>query len=191
MFKKISKSKRHYLLFLPVIAFALVGGFLALEKTGVTDFYTKSTPSTETTTSQQFDEVANAEPTNLVDYGPTKPEDTANVPDKNLNQDTTPTPVNLELGATITSTRPNSANTSYLIKVAVVGTDSGSCQATMTKGSKVLTSSTSITLSAGQYSCSNLEFPLSGLDESGEWNVTVNITDKTGATYSTNTEVIL
>lgn len=190
MYQKNPKKKSYKIyVFASIVALILVPGILLiLEGKGVTNFYSSDGKSTDVI--QDDIRSLDSIPTNTVDYGPPRAEDGFVVPDK--DPDSTPTtPGNSDLSATITSTRKNSAGTAYLIKVAVMGTDSGSCTATMTKGSKTITANSGISLSAGVYSCTNLEVPLSELSESGIWNIGVTVTDKTGATSATNTEVIL
>lgn len=187
----VKKSKKPYLLLIPALLVAAGGALFALEKYHVTNFYTKksNSPSQDRPVNSQSANTTTSGPTNAIDYGAAKPEDTTVTPDKNPNPDTPAT--NLELGATITSMRNNSTNTAYLIKVAVSGTDSGTCKVTMTKGSKVSSSTSSISLSGGQYSCTDLSIPLSELNEQGVWQVSVVVTDKNGATSSTSAEAKL
>lgn len=167
----------------------LIGLSLVItEKLHITNFYTRSADKPATQDIQKSD-TPSANPTNTIDFSKAKPEDTTTVPDKATTPLTSPS--NPELNATITSTRPNSANTTYLIKVAVTGTDNGSCTAVMTKGSKTYTTQSGISLSGSQYSCTDLGIPLSQLNESGSWRLDITVTDKEGATFSTSKEVIL
>jgi len=193
MYKKniVKKSSLKYLYIVVALLAIIPATIYILETRGITNFFYEVEQLNKSATSSEVSaEVPSAAPINTVDYGAPKPEDSTLIPDKNPNS-LTPTPVNAELDITITSTRKNSAVTAYLVKAVVVGTDSGSCTVTMSKGQKSFTASSGISLVEGQYSCTDLQIPLSSLDEAGTWAVGVAVTDKSGATASTSTEVIL
>lgn len=188
--KKVATSKKHLYVIVAISCLFLIAIVaVVLEKTRVTNFYTIETPS-KTTDNQQTDSETTRPPTGVVDYGKVKPEDNTTIPDKTIGgQQATNT--NLKLGATITSTRNSSDNTLFLIKVAVTGTENGTCEAVMKKGQKVFVSKSIIHISAGQYSCKDLSVPLANIDESGTWTLDVTVTDEAGASYSTSKEVII
>lgn len=191
MYKNNQTKRFNYSLFIiPILATIMIcGALFALEKKGITNFYTASPNSSESSQNSPLDG-STINPTNTIDYGPAKVEDTTVVSDKVPG--TQPIPVvNADLSVTITSVRMNTAGTAFLIKAAVEGTESGSCKVEMNKGSSALTSSGGVELVSGLYSCMNLEIPLSELSEKGTWGVIVTVTDKAGASASTNTEVIL
>lgn len=190
MYKKnqAKSQKNKFILFIPSAILVVALMIFILYKMNIINLFSGKTNTSSSVVSPSS-EVANEKSTNTVDYGPANPSDNTPVPDKNPNApDQT---VNNELSATITSTRKSTDGANYLVKVAVLGTESGSCTLTMSKGSKVLTVKSDITMPANQYSCSELKIPMTSIDESGEWDITVSITDQNGATFSTSTKVVL
>lgn len=180
------KSNKKLLFAIPLLLLAAGATILILELSGTINLYNKQDASTNISTS---DEYPTESPTNTIDYGPASPNDNVPIPDKDPSAQT-PNPANTELSATITSTRKNSAGDRLLIKVAVQGTESGTCKATLTQGTKTVTANGIIELSSGQYSCSGLEPLLSELG-SGEWNISISVKDTNGAeTVATSTVII-
>ena len=188
MYQKNPRRKSNIRYLVALILVLAVSGvtMFTLEKTGVTNFYTSEKPKSE----GPVGEISSTDFTNTVDYGPAMPEDKTTIPDKVVDKQPDAS-LSSKLSVTITSTRKNTASTAYLIKAAVVGTESGTCSATISKGPKSFTTSGNISLSSGLYSCMNLEVPLSSLDESGSWHIEVTATDNTGNTASTSAEVII
>jgi hypothetical protein len=189
MYNKNSKNRSKKLLFLSLISAALItaGVVFVLDRKGVIHlFHSGRVASTNSATSTG--EVESANPVNTVDYGPAKSTDNQPVPDKNPNL-TPETPTNSELAVVITSYRKS--GDLFLIKAVIAGTDTATCEATMTKGSLSASGSSGASTIEGQYSCKDLSIPMSQLTESGEWNLTVTVTDKTGAKISASTKVII
>lgn len=153
-----------------------------LEKLNITNFYSSDSSIESSDTTPKIN------PANTVDYSPAKESDNILVPEKDIN--TTPNPVNPGLAATITSTRISSDGTQYLVKVAVAGTEAGSCALTMTQGSTTLSAASDIGITNNQYSCTDLRIPYPSLSK-GTWQIEVVVTDQSGATVSAKTEAVL
>ncbi len=182
------KSNLRYL-FMAIGALFLLGAIaFTLEKTGVTNFYSSAPSSTTSEQTSFTGEIPSANPTNTVDYSTPKPDDTTPIADKDPNS-ATPATTNPELSVVVTNSRKS--GDLYLIKAVIAGTDSASCNAVMTKGSLTTSGNSGTAMIEGQFSCKDLSIPLSQLPESGEWDLTLTVTDKTGATASTNEKVIL
>ena len=183
------KKNKKIILILIFLLLVVALIMVVLEKSGITNFYTSQ--KTATSSNQQTGEVPSASPTNTVDYGPAETNDTTTIPEKDSNLQTQ-NPVNENLIATITSTRKSSDGSNYLIKVAVSGTESGTCKVVATKNSLNISVTSEIGLSGSQLSCLDLKIPISSL-ESGTWNINVTVADMNGATTETSStmEVIL
>jgi hypothetical protein len=186
--KSPSKHSRVPLYCQVAVLFLLLSGatIFILEKNGLINLYTK--PMAKTTVTQPAKGVPSANPTNTVNYSPATSSDNQPVPAKDPS---TTTPQNSSLSATITRTTKSSDGSNFLIKVAVLGTTQGGCEATMKNGDVLATSQGIIELSGGQYGCSGLSIPLSKLNSPGSWQLTVKVTDSTGATDETSKEVTL
>jgi len=182
------KSKLHYVFIAFGILIVLSVVLFGLEKTGVTNFYTSATTPTAQEQSTLTGEVPSGGPSNAIDYSAPKPDDITTIADKNPTP-ATPTPTNPELAVVFTNARISSDL--YLIKAVIAGTDSATCSATMSKGPLTATANSGSAMIEGQLSCKDLSIPMSQLPESGEWNLVLAVTDKTGATASTTEQVIL
>lgn len=188
--KNPTKTSKLRYIFIALAIVVLLGAIVfTLEKTGVTNFYSSSPTPTSQEQSSLTGEVPSANPTNTVDYSAPKPDDTTPIADKNPAQTTPVSPTNPDLS--ITMTRAFKYGDLYLIKAVIAGTDSASCSATMSKGSLTTSGNSGTAMIEGQFSCKDLSIPMSQLPELGEWNLVLTVTDKTGATASTNEKVIL
>jgi hypothetical protein len=166
---------------------AVIAVLLVLEKLNVTHFYTKPASNTAANSTPAA-AVPSATPTNTVNYAPPTPADgEVVVPSKNTTPSTV-SPVNTDLSATINSTRKSNDGTLFLVKVAVAGTQSGTCSATMTKGGSTSTKTGTIALSGGQYICTGLDIPMDTLS-AGTWSLKVTVTDANGASTTVSQEV--
>ena len=191
MYNKNSKNRSKKLLFLSLISGLVIvaGTLLILDRKGVINLFHRSKVA-DTSSASSTGEIKSANPTNTVDYNPAKSTDNQPVPDKNPNLGPA-TPTNPELGVLITNPRKSQSGDLYLIKAVISGTDTATCEATMTKGTLSASGSSGAAIIEGQYSCKDLSIPMSQLTESGEWNLTVTVTDKTGAKISSSTKVII
>lgn len=170
-----------------IMGFVLVivlffGAILTLESMGITDLYDARTETVE------LPVIEATGSSDAINYDKANPEDNFLIPDKDPATNPSTIPV---LGAAITSTRVNSTGTMYLIKVAVSGTNTGTCQVSMSNGTKTITEASDISLLGGQYGCTKLEIPVSKLTEKGTWKIEVQVTDSSGAAVTTTSEVIL
>lgn len=182
------KSKLRYVFILLGVVVALGVVAFALEKTGVTNLYSANNSEQTKDTSTLSNEDTGIKPTNTVDYSAPKPTDNSPIPDK--NPDPTPsTPTNPELSVVVTNSRESYGM--YLVKAVISGTDSASCRVEMSKGASSAVGTSGASFIEGQYSCTDLSIPMSELGQAGEWNLVLTVTDKTGATASTNERVIL
>ncbi|MCA9347198.1 hypothetical protein KC930_01295 [Candidatus Saccharibacteria bacterium] len=182
----MKKSKKIKII-IPAVAFcACLMVFAILELAHVTNlihFHSKST-STVATTSPS---ASQSTPSNKIDYGPAKAEDSTVSPSKS-NTSSTPTVSNENISILITSARESGDR--YLIKAVISGTTDASCSAIMTKDSQSATASSGATMIEGQYSCENLYIPMSQLS-TGTWKLDVTATDKSGSTASDSQEIII
>lgn len=185
----IIKKRTLYILIATISVITLIVGVLfVLEKAGITNFYTVGSGSQANVNTINNGDNKSANPPNTVDYSVAKPEDSVPIEDKNPSQPTR-VATNPELAVVITNPRPSGSQ--FLIKAVISGTDSATCSATMTKGSLSATASSGASIIEAQYSCKDLSIPMSQLPESGDWNLQVTVTDKTGATASTSQDVKL
>jgi hypothetical protein len=187
--KNPTKTSKLRYVFIALGTVVLLGAIaFALEKTGVTNFFDSSPNLTASEQTGLTGVIPSANPTNTVDYSAPKPDDTITIADKNPNPAPV-TPTNPELTVVVTNSRKS--GDLYLIKAVIVGTDSASCSATMSKGSLTASGNSGTAMIEGQFSCKDLSIPMSQLPETGEWTIVLTVTDKTGATASTSEKVIL
>lgn len=123
---------------------------------------------------------------NTVDYSPASPQDNQQAEEEkgttNGNSDpkdpeeppTTP----VEFSVTVTGANPDPTNKVARVSTLVNGVTSGTCVVTFTKqGQPNVTATNQVALQTNSYACPNFTVPYSQFPASGEWNVSVAVTN--------------
>ncbi len=168
--------KKKLLIFTPVTLLVIGGVVFALERTGVTNFY-----SDPLDTSQ---EELVVEPEQKIDYSPASPTDNDDInkqKESGFNQPSAPTPTTT---AYVTITRAIATPSSVELNALLSGVSDGGCTATISNGSTALTSSSIVTQQDQYTYCANFTFDRSKLSE-GKWQVEVSVTSADGAAKGT------
>ena len=185
---KKSKAKQITAIVVAIIIFAS-GMLFVLEKTDVTNLFSSDKRADDTPIAAVVPTAEIKKQPNTVDYGPANPADNQPVTDKKPTDEVTPVP-STELSLAIIRADKSQDKTNLLVKAVVTGSTSGTCTATMTKGSVSKSVTVPVALSASEYSCTGLNFAMSDLLESGTWSLVVALSDS-GGTASSSMEVIL
>jgi hypothetical protein len=171
--------KKKILIITPIAVLALAGTLFALEKTGVTNFYTsdQAEQSSSTTTPNE----------STIDYSPATSTDNEDINKKKDGTPTDPSPsVIPQDTAVVTITRANATTSGVDVTVLLSGISDGTCALTLTQGSTSVTSS-SVIKRDGQYTfCDTFNVDRSKLTE-GKWQVTVVAKSVDGAITGTGT----
>lgn len=185
---KKSKAKQITAIVVAIIIFAS-GMLFVLEKTDVTNLFSSDKRADDTPIAAVVPTAEIKKQPNTVDYGPANPADNQPVTDKKPTDEVTPVP-STELSLAIIRADKSQDKSSLLVKAVVTGSTSGTCTATMSKGSLSKSVTGPVALSASEYSCAGLTFAMSDLLESGTWSLVVTLSDG-GGTASSSMEVIL
>jgi hypothetical protein len=186
--KKNHNTLKVLLTVLIICAF-LVGIFGVLEKTGTTNLLARDnqvqsdTPGAESLPDSGV---------NVVDYGNPRPEDSFVIDEKKPTTETDDSEQEYQqsdIQVVITSTRKSGDK--LLIKSVITGTDTATCKANLVSGENVVSATSGTTAIEGQLSCDGLTVPLSSLNASKDWKLTVSATGTDGGVASSTADITL
>lgn len=171
--RKNQSNYKRYAVYV-LVALLLIGGcLLALEKTGVTDFYSRTTKSPGTSS------INGVAPPNTVDY--TSPAN--NDPDPSISTEKNPTqtpplPVS-DNSLSVTITRAGQDAAKGLAAVAAIGgTTSGTCTLELSKGGVIaLQKSEPVKQESGLYVCYDFYTSKSALPAAGTYTLKLSVAD--------------
>lgn len=157
--------KKKILVITPIALLVLAGTLFALEKTGVTNFYTsdQTEESSSTTTPNE----------STIDYSPATSTDNEDINKQKGSDKTDPAPSAIPQDtAVVTITRANATPSGVDVTVLLSGISDGTCNLTLTQGTATVISSSSIKKD-GQYTyCDAFNVDRSKLTN-GKWQVSV------------------
>ena len=156
-------------------ALVIVFGGLLLEKSQITNFYSK--PITTST--------ATIRPVNSVEYTPADPTDNDEINQKKADgtlDSANSTAAGGPINVTITAATQDVAGGPVIIKLLLNDVTSGTCDITLKQNETTKFYSASVISAGNYYTCDGFEIPLEDL-ATGSWNMTATVTstDRTGS----------
>ena len=157
------------------MALVVVFGGFVLEKTRITNFYSKPIAAQNTS----------IRPVNTVEYTPADPTDNEEINQKkangtldSTNQNSAGTPINI----TITAATQDVAGGPVVIKLLLSNVTSGTCDVTLKQNEIAKSYSASVISAGNYYTCDGFEIPLEDLSF-GSWHMTAAVTsaDRSGS----------
>lgn len=172
--KKQSKSLQFVYLGAIMVLVFVFGGFV-LEKTRITNFYSKPIAAQDTS----------IRPVNTVEYTPADPTDSDEINQKKADGTlgaTNPTSAGAPINVTITAATQDVAGGPVVIKLLLNDVTSGTCDITLKQNEIAKSYSASVISAGNYYTCDGFEIPLEDLS-TGPWNMTATVTsaDRSGS----------
>jgi hypothetical protein len=156
--------------FSAISVLVVVFGLFVLEKSHVTNFYTKASPS----------EAEQVQPVNTIDYSPATPTDNEGInkqkEDGTLGSDTTQQPNNsAPINVVLTAAGQDQVGGPVVVKALLTDVKNGSCALMLTKDDVIKNYSAAVVNTGTYYSCDGFAVPVADLS-AGTWVVNLSVT---------------